>query len=117
MYEIIRFLRYNKSKYVWMSLIVIQQFLLILYMKNNILLNNISLIDSMVLIFDLVSIIYIFIASNIRKNDDIFLKKIIIYISLICWHHFFILSEIDFWYDFWSNTSTNCNMYFYCRKF
>lgn len=98
MYEIVPFFKENINRYSWIIFIIVQQILFLFYLKTNILFGEILFVDAMVLIFDLISIIYIYLACHIRKNNEIFLKKIIIYVSLICWQHFFVLNENNFWY-------------------
>ncbi|WP_064579522.1 hypothetical protein [Streptobacillus moniliformis] len=100
MYKLIDFLKENKDKYAWMVFIIIQQICFFFYLKLYILSSENLLVNGTVLIFDLISIIYIYIATHIRKNNDIFLRKIILYVSLICWQHFFILNSNNFYYNF-----------------
>ena len=99
MEEIASFLKNNRDKYLWLFFIIIQQILIIAYSKIFILSNNNIVVDDVVLIFDLVSIIYIYIAGHMRKDNDIFLRKIIIFVSLIVWQHLFVLNSNTFWYD------------------
>lgn len=87
------FLKSNISKYLWLSLIILQQVFVIMYLNTYILNQSRSVIDNLVCIFILTSIIYIFIAGFIRSNEDRILRKIIIIISFVIWQHLFILNQ------------------------
>lgn len=99
MKDIVSFFRSNRDRYSWIFLIIIQQILIVNYLKKFIEENNNIVADYMVLIFDLVSIIYIYLAGHMRRYNDVFLMKIIMFISAIVWQHLFILSSNIFWYD------------------
>lgn len=86
------------DKYLWLFFVIIQQIFILIYLKKFIIFDENIVVDSTVLIFDFLLMIYIYVASHIRKSNDVFLKKIIIFVSIMIWQHLFVINLNLFWY-------------------
>lgn len=88
------FIKEHYNKYLWMGLMLIQNSIIILYFFSYFKENEQVFSERFAFILIIINIIYMYIASLIRNNDDIIFRKIICIISFTIWQNLFITSTI-----------------------